>query len=144
VTRNADLLLAFDFGLARIGVASGNRLTGTATPVATLQAARRVPWDEIDTVVKTWGPGRLVVGLPSEDETNPLVQRIRGFTKTLHERYRLPVDTVDESHTSVEAQEQLRTERASGARRRRVSRGTIDRHAACLIAVRWMQIAEHD
>lgn len=134
----ADLLLAFDFGLARIGVASGNRLTGTATPVATLDAAARLPWAQIDELVREWRPGQLVVGIPSEDAGNSLVERIRDFVAVLTERYNLPVATVDESHTSTEAHAALREERARGIRRRQIRRGTIDRHAACLIAERWI------
>ena len=136
---NSELLLAFDFGLARIGVASGNTLTDTATPVGTLESRGRLPWQDIDAIVARWGPGQLVVGLPSDDETNPLVQRIRGFAAGLAERYGLPVSMIDESHTSAEAARNLREDRASGRRRRRVTRGTIDSHAACLIAIRWMQ-----
>ena len=134
-----DLLLVFDFGLARIGIATGNRLTGTATPVTTLHNAGRLPWKEIDALIAEWQPDRLIVGMPSEDDSNPLVQRIRGFTASLNERYRLPTETIDESRTSVEAADGLREARASGARRRRVTRGTIDAHAACLIAIRWIQ-----
>ena len=138
MSRDGDLLLAFDFGLARIGIATGNRLTGTATPLSTLRSRGRLPWQEIDAVVDEWRPARIVVGLPSEDDANPLVQRIRSFVKSLQSRYAVPVETIDESHTSAEATARLREERSSGARRR-VTRGTIDRHAACLIAVRWMQ-----
>lgn len=133
-----DLLLAFDFGLARIGVASGNRLTGTATPLATLDAAPRLPWIRIDELVREWQPGQFVVGIPGENADNPLLPRIRDFIATLTERYDLPVATVDESHTSTEAQAALRTERVRGIRRKRIRRGTIDRHAACLIAERWI------
>lgn len=139
-----DLLLAFDFGLARIGIATGNRLTGTATPVTTLHTSGRLPWQEIDALVAEWRPDRLIVGMPSDDETNPLVQRIRGFTVALTERYQLPTETIDESRTSVEAAAGLREARASGARRRRVTRGTIDAHAACLIAVRWMRSKQQE
>lgn len=141
VKPESDLLLAFDFGLARIGIATGNTLTGTATPVTTLESRGRLPWEDIDALVAEWRPARLVVGLPSDDAAKPLVQRIRSFAAGLADRYGLPVAMTDESHTSAEAARSLRDERSSGIRRRRVTRGTIDRHAACLIAVRWMQSA---
>jgi len=144
VSPGTSILLAFDFGLARIGVASGNLLTGTANPVATLAVGARLPWNDIDQVIDEWQPDRIVVGMPSTDTSSPLVQRITSFADQLRQRYSLPVETVDESHTSVEAAEILREERASGTRRRKVSRGTIDRHAACLIAIRWMQNARTD
>jgi putative Holliday junction resolvase len=134
-----DLLLAFDFGLARIGVATGNTLTQTATPLATLETRRRLPWTRIDELIEEWTPGRIVVGVPSDDSSNPLVQRIGGFVATLRKRYGLPVETIDESHTSAEAAAVLKDERAGGIRRSRIKRGTLDRHAACLIAERWMR-----
>ena len=132
-------MIAFDYGLARIGVATGNRLTVTASPVATLTARGELPWAEVDSIVREWRPGMLVVGMPSADEDKPLVQRIRGFVEALRARYDLPVETVDESHTSVEASVRLRDQRAQGVRRRRVRKEAIDRHAACLIAERWMR-----
>ena len=139
MSHRPNVLLAFDFGLARIGIASGNHLTGTATPLTTLDSRGGPPWEAIDSVVKDWGPDELVVGMPSNDSDNPIVQRIRGFVTTLSGRYDLPVGTVDESNTSVEATARLREQRATGERRRRVRKELIDSHAASLIAIRWMQ-----
>ena len=133
------LLLAFDFGLARIGIASANSLTGTATPIATLAARPDLPWTSIDALMAEWAPGQIVVGIPSVDASDPLVQRILRFVAALRSRYDLPVSTIDESHTSAEAAARLRDERARGIRRRRIRRGAIDRHAACLIAERWLR-----
>jgi putative Holliday junction resolvase len=142
VSRGQDLVLAIDFGLKRIGIATGNQVTQTATPIATLTGGTRPPWNDLDRLVEDWCPACIIVGIPSENDSNPLVQRIRGFVAAVADRYNLPVNTVDESHTSVEAAAQLRAGRSAGLHARRVTRGRIDRHAACLIAERWMR--NHD
>jgi putative Holliday junction resolvase len=138
------VLLAIDFGLKRIGVATGNRLTGSATPIETITGKGPAIWTELDRLVAEWAPDRIIVGLPSENESHPLVGRIRAFVTELEARYELPVATVDESDTSAEATSRLRAGRARGLYRRRVTKDRIDRHAACLIAERWMQETRDD
>lgn len=138
------VLLAIDFGLTRIGVATGNRLTCSATPLETISGSGPAVWRELDRIVAEWRPDRIVVGMPSDDDDHPLVARIRAFVADLGARYGLPVHTVDEAHTSAEAMRSLRAGRAGGVHRRRVTKDRIDRHAACLIAERWMQEAPDD
>jgi putative Holliday junction resolvase len=133
-----DVLLAFDFGLRRIGIATGNSLTRTATPLTTLQVHDAPPWESIDRLVEEWRPTYLIVGMPGGDRTTPLKQRIQEFIVTLAQRYGLEVVPVDESLTSSAAHDRLREGRRSGYLRRRVDKAQLDRHAACLIAEQWM------
>lgn len=137
-TSDQDLLLAFDFGLRRLGVATANLTTRTASPLTTLQVDRDVPWLELDRVLKEWQPAQLVVGLPEGEGTEHVAARIRAFVRALEERYRLPVATVDETLTSAAARSELSAGRRSGYLRRRVGKGRTDRAAACLIAEQWM------
>ena len=140
-----NLLLAFDYGLKRIGIASGNRLTQTATPVTTLTAAGTVPWAKIDAVIAEWQPDLLVVGHPGVDAHAPLLESLTGFLAELARRYGIAIEQVDESYSSTAAAENLRTGRAKGIYNRRLTRGRIDSEAACLIAEQWMnQALEHD
>jgi putative Holliday junction resolvase len=143
VARASDrpLLVAFDFGLRRIGIATGNRETRTASPLTTLHVDRELPWHDIDRVIADWQPGQLVVGLPEGEGTASIAAAARAFAAALGERYRLPVATVDETLTSVAAQSALAEGRRSGYLRRRQARGQVDRLAACLIAEQWM--SEH-
>lgn len=140
MARSSDrhILLAFDFGLRRIGIATANRETRTASPLTTLRADREPPWAEIDRVVEDWRPAQLVVGVPEGEGTEAIARRARAFGATLAERYGLPVATVDETLTSVAAQSDLAEQRRSGYLRRRTGKGSIDRLAACLIAEQWM------
>lgn len=135
----AETVLAFDFGLRRIGVAVGQRITGTASAVATVANRRGVPdWRRIDDLIAQWQPQRLLVGVPStaDGTPGPLAAPIADFCEALR-RYSLPLDTVDERLSSLEASEKLRASRRQGARGR-LARGEIDAAAAAVIAERWL------
>lgn len=138
MTARSRVLLAFDFGLRRIGIATGNLLTRTATPLTTLRTGRGIPWSEVDALVREWQPATLVVGRPAVDETRPIEVRIREFAAALRERYALPVECVDEAFSSQAARTELRSRRRSGHLRRRVEKDRVDRLAACHIAEQWM------
>jgi putative Holliday junction resolvase len=135
---DGPIVLAFDFGLRRLGVATANRETRTASPLTTLRVDRDVPWTDIDRLVAEWRPGQLVVGVPEGDGAAHVARHARSFAAALARRYELPVATVDETLTSVAAQTQLADDRRSGYLRRRVGRGRVDRLAACLIAEQWL------
>lgn len=138
MTGASRVVLAFDFGLRRLGIATGNLLTRTATPLATLETRRGVPWAEIDALVGDWAPGMLVVGMPATNHGSEIETRIREFVVALEQRYALPVECVDEAYSSRAAHSELRERRRSGELGRRVGKEHIDRHAACLIAEQWM------
>jgi putative Holliday junction resolvase len=99
-------VLAFDFGLKRIGVAVGEPELRTAHPLPGIAAPG---FAAIEKLVKEWRPGTLVVGLPvAEHRVHPLARRVERFARQLEGRFRLPVARVDERYTSVEAQSLLR------------------------------------
>jgi putative Holliday junction resolvase len=99
-------VLAFDFGLKRIGVAVGEPELGTAHPLPAIPAPG---FDAISRLVGEWQPGSLVVGLPvAEQGEHALARRVERFARQLEGRFRLPVARVDERFTSVEAQSRLR------------------------------------
>lgn len=133
-----DIVVAFDFGLRRIGIATANLTTRTASPLTTLRLDRDVPWTDIDRLMSDWRPAQLVVGVPEGDGAAAIARRAQEFAAALTERYGVAVATVDETLTSVTAQAELAAGRRSGYLRRRVGRGRVDRVAACLIAEQWM------
>jgi putative holliday junction resolvase len=141
VARASDghLLVAFDFGLRRLGVATANRATGTASPLTTLRVDREPPWADIDRIIDDWRPAQLVVGIPEGEGAAAIARQARSFAAALAERYALPVATVDETATSVAAEAELAENRRSGYLRRRVGKGGVDRVAACLIAEQWLR-----
>ncbi len=97
-------VLAFDFGLKRIGVAVGEAELKTAHPLETISSI-----EDVQSLVKEWRPARLVVGLPvRETGEHPLAKRVEKFARQLEGRFRLPVARVDERFTSVEAESRLK------------------------------------
>ena len=137
--RDRHIVIAFDFGLRRIGIATANRETRTASPLTTVRVEREPPWRELDRIIDDWRPAQLVVGVPEGDGAAAVARRARAFAKDLAERYGLPVGTVDETLTSAAAESELAEKRRSGYLRRRVGKGGVDRVAACLIAEQWMR-----
>ncbi|HEY0821977.1 MAG TPA: Holliday junction resolvase RuvX [Rhizobacter sp.] len=98
--------LAFDFGTKRVGVASGNTLTRTATPLTTIAAEGDARFPAIERLIKEWQPEALVVGVPCHPDGTPHdnTARAQRFARQLHGRFRLPVHEVDERYSTTEAQ----------------------------------------
>lgn len=131
-----NIILGFDFGLKRIGVAVGQRITKTATPLDILKAENGVPnWDIIAALIAEWGVDALVVGLPMNmDQTEqPFTQCAREFGYELEKRFRLPVFFEDERLTTIAAKSQLYAEKNTGK---------ADSIAAKLIVESWMRSQE--
>jgi putative Holliday junction resolvase len=133
------LILAFDFGARRIGVASGDTLTRTARPLTTLEADRGALWTAVDRLVRDYAPAQFVVGLPLNMDGTPtsLTTAARAFARELEERYKRPVALVDERLSSREAEAQLRAARASGLKRRRTTHADVDMTAARVLLEQW-------
>jgi putative holliday junction resolvase len=135
-----ETLVAFDFGLKRIGIASGDTLTRVAHPRTTVVNGPKGPdWKAIDRVLADTGPARIAVGEPynADGSVSVLTEAARRFAAELAQRSQLPVDLVDERWSSQDAGERLRDARASGERRRRVTKEQVDAVAAAVILERW-------
>jgi putative holliday junction resolvase len=112
--------LAFDFGLRRVGVATGVRLAG-ARPLTTLHTPGKAVFPPIAALLAEWQPDALVVGVPRHPDGAPhaMTAAATKFAASLRGRFHKPVFEVDERYTSVEAE-------ATGAR-------DVDATAAALI-----------
>jgi putative holliday junction resolvase len=138
----AKLVLAIDFGLRRLGLASGDTLTRTAAPRKTLHTiAGGIDWAALGREVEDLRPAQLVVGEPYNADGSPsaLTAAAREFANALAARFALPVDLVDERWSSLDAEQRLRDARSSGMRRKRVTREDIDARAAAVILERWFE-----
>jgi putative Holliday junction resolvase len=138
----ARIVVAFDFGLRRIGVAVGDTLTRTAAPHATLACHDTGPdWPAIDRAIRLLGPDLLVVGAPYNDDGSPgrIAAAADAFAAQLAKRYHLAVERADERYSSTAAHSLLREQRASGQRRRTVRKGDIDSAAAAVLLTTWLQ-----
>ncbi|MDQ2640843.1 MAG: Holliday junction resolvase RuvX [Pseudomonadota bacterium] len=135
-------MICFDFGLRRIGLASGDTLTRTATPLVTVAHHHSGPdWPAIDRQVRLLGPDLVVVGVPYNEDGSPgtLAPRADAFAQALKERYGLEVARIDERYSSTAAHSLLREQRASGQRRRQLGKGDIDSAAAAVMLASWLE-----
>jgi putative Holliday junction resolvase len=134
----AKIVVALDFGLKRIGIASGDTLTRSARP---RMAIANGDWRALDRVLADTRPARIAVGEPynADGSASPLTEAARRFAAELIKRCGVPVDMVDERWSSQDAAERLRGLRASGERKRRVTRDDVDAVAAAVILERWFE-----
>jgi len=129
--------LGFDYGLQRIGVAVGQELTATASPLTTVRANDGKPdWDAISKLFAQWQPDEVVVGLPlnMDGSESELSHRAQRFGNQLHGRYNLPAHFMDERLTSLQAEAELRG--------RAHKKADIDKVAAKIILESWL-MAQH-
>ena len=121
-------VLCFDHGQKRIGVAVGQAVSGTATPLEIIKARQGKPdWERIRHLVDEWRPGAFVVGRPltMDGEIQDATEAAEKFARQLHGRHPLPLHFADERLSSYEAQQRLK------------SSYNIDDHAAQLILETW-------
>jgi putative holliday junction resolvase len=140
-----EIVVALDFGLKRIGIASGNTLTRTTHPHDTISNGAQGPdWAALRRILNDLRPARLAVGEPynADGSESPLTLAARQFAEQLARFSSLPVELVDERWSSQDAEERLRTMRASGQRQKRVTKADVDAVAAAVILERWFE--EHD
>lgn len=124
------VIIGFDFGLRRIGVAIGQTVTQTASP-ETIVASRdgRPDWDHITKLFEQWQPVAIVVGLPMrlDGSEQALTQPARKFGQRLNGRYQRPVFYIEEQLSSIEAES------------RHLKQKHIDDHAAQILLENWLQ-----
>ena len=133
-------LLAFDVGARRIGVAVGNTVSASARELGVLDMRDGVPdWPRLDRWLSEWRPDALVVGDPAtlDGGDQPIRSFARAFARSLAQRYRLPVQQVDERTSSIEAAQRFAAGRAAGTRKRHQA-SQLDALAAVVILERWL------
>jgi putative Holliday junction resolvase len=112
--------LGFDFGTRRIGMAFGQRITGTAQALRVVANHNSGPeWISIETAIREWLPDAFIIGLPLtlEGHEQAIVQTARRFAHELSNRYALPVFEQDERLSSIEAARRFALARQNQQRR---------------------------
>ncbi len=126
----SGVVLGFDFGLRRIGVAVGQTITQTASPEAIVKSKDGKPdWEHISKLFESWKPVAIVVGLPMrlDGTEQALTQPARKFGQRLSGRYQCPVFYMEEQLSSIEAES------------RHLKQTHIDDHAAQIILENWLE-----
>ncbi len=129
-------VLGFDFGLKRIGTATGNKATKTCQALTTVNSSRGNPdWAAVDRLIDEWKPAELVVGLPVSmaGEETEMSGLCRIFGASLADRYTLPVTYTDERLSSDAADNILSASTPTGKKAKARHTGARDNLAAQLI-----------
>jgi putative Holliday junction resolvase len=101
-------VMAFDFGTRSIGMAVGQTITATASPLAPISAKDGIPdWQHLEQLLREWKPAVLVIGLPlnMDGSESEFCQRARKFARRLQGRFGFPCELWDERLTTREAKE---------------------------------------
>ena len=123
------VVLGFDFGMVRTGVAIANSITRSAQPLTTITArSADLRWSAIGELIARWHPVQLVVGIPRHPDGKPneMTARCERFARQLEGRFRVPVARVDERYSTVAAE------------------GQSDDGAAALVLQQWIDEGPHD
>ena len=131
-------VLAFDFGTKSIGVAVGQEVTGTASPLAALKARDGIPdWQQIAALYEEWQPHLVVVGLPlnMDGSEQEMTQRAKKFANRLHGRFKVAVETCDERLTTTDAKSML----FELGCYKKLTKDKIDSVSACVIFTSWIE-----
>lgn len=135
-------LLGLDMGTRYIGVAVGQTITMTATPLRSLSVKEGIPdWENLDQLVLEWEPHAFVMGMPMklEQKNHDISLFIKALSEKIKERYSIPIFWVNEDLTTVEAKSRLFSQKGY----RGLSKENIDCYAAKLILEDWLATAGH-
>ena len=130
-------VLGFDYGAKRIGIATGQTITRTATPVTTLTQVNSSPdWAGIQRLIEQWKPDALIIGVPYflDGKESEMTKIVMNFGSELEQRFARPVLRVNETLSSYEAEEVLKKNTKIGKHNKQ----EIDKMAAALIVQSWL------
>ncbi len=125
-------VLGFDFGKKYIGVAVGQELTGSASPLGSVKATDGIPhWDNMAKFINEWQPDFIVVGLPlnMDGSQQQLTLDAKKFGNRVAGRFGIKVEFQDERLTTATAKEALFAEGGY----RNLKKDSIDAESAKLI-----------
>lgn len=134
---NYTSVLGFDYGKKRIGIATGQTITHSATPRKTIKQVDGNPdWSAIENEIQQWHPQALIVGMPyyTDGSDNRMTAAARQFAYELKKRFKLPVIEIDEALSSQQAEEILKRD----IKITKQNKQEIDKMAAAIIVQRWL------
>ena len=138
--KKTSVVIAFDFGLRRIGCAIGQNLTNTANPLGTISnSSSGIDWNKIEQWIEEWQPDKFIIGKTkkADGSKSDLDDAINIFAKKLRKK-NIPVEYADEARSSIEAREILKIKRRIGTNKQ-IKKEMIDAISASIIAERWLQ-----
>lgn len=134
---NITSVLGIDYGLKRMGIATGQTITGSASPITTLNQINGSPdWPALEQLITQWKPQALIVGMPYylDGKENDMTKIVEAFCLELEQRFKLPVFKINEALSSYEAEATLKKNTKIGKH----NKHEIDKMAAAIIVQNWL------
>jgi len=132
------IVLGFDVGAKKTGVAIGQSLTGNARALHKIPCHEGLPVDVkcIGALITTWRPQAIVVGMPLRPDGKPqrASKHALAFINHLKTHFSLPVYEIDEQLTTKSA----RTDIFEAGGYRQLQKSDVDSYAAKLIVESWL------
>ena len=137
----SSTFIAFDFGMKKMGVAIGQNITNTASPLDPLVMRNGIPdWDLLEQIIKDYKPSKIILGKPKvvNKSSEVLMKKIKIFKSSLEKDLNQEVEWSAEHLTSECAKEKLKLQRQEGILSRKITKGQIDSMAATIFLQDWM------
>ena len=138
-----SVLIGFDYGTKKMGVAIAQCITKTATPLNVLKIKNETPnWEQLDQIVNDYKPDIAIIGYPGKNnkKTSLLANKIEKFESAIEKHYKMPTILFDETYSTTIARQELRDLRRDGILSKRIKRGQVDSMAAKIILEQWLQL----
>ena len=138
-----SVLIGFDYGTKKMGVAIAQCITKTATPLNVLEIKNENPnWEQLDQIVNDYKPDIAIIGYPGKNnkKTSLLANQIEKFESAIEKHYKMPTILFDETYSTTIARQELRDLRRDGILSKRIKRGQVDSMAAKIILEQWLQL----
>ena len=138
-----SVLIGFDYGTKKMGVAIAQCITKTATPLNVLKIKNETPnWEQLDQIVSDYRPVLAIIGYPGKinKQTSLLDDKIEKFGSAIEKHYKMPTILFDETYSTTIARKELRDLRRDGTLSRRIKRGQVDSMAAKIILEQWLKL----
>ena len=137
----SSTFIAFDFGMKKMGVAIGQNITNTASPLDPMAMKNGNPdWDLLEQIIKEYNPTTIVLGKPkvTSRSSEALMKKIINFKTSLERGLNQEVEWASEHLTTEDAKEKLKLQRQEGILSRKITKGQIDSMAATIFLQDWM------
>ena len=133
--------IAFDFGMKKMGIAIGQNITNTASPMDSVVMKNGNPdWNALKQLIEEYTPTTIILGKPDvkNKSSEALMKKIEAFKKILETDLNQDVEWALEHLTTEDAKEKLKLQRQEGILSRRIMKGQVDSMAAAIFLQDWM------
>ena len=137
-----SILIGFDFGTKKTGVAIAQCITRTASTLKAVQMKQERPnWNRLDHIINDYKPDFAIIGSPgrTSQETFALTKKIENFASDIEKRYTIPTELFDENYSTKLAKEELKNQRQTGILNKKIKKGQVDSMAAKILLEYWLE-----